>query len=225
MATSGALTDWIRDLAGTPAYADLLREAADAGPGASGLITLPYFAGERSPFSDPYARGAIVGLTLTHGRGDIYRAFLEATAFGARHILESMADTADVQQLTAVGGGVQGGLWTQIVSDVTQLQQVIPRETIGASYGDARLAGIAGGLLNWDDPWNATASEVTPNADVASLYDELYETYRHLYPALRDAMHKLAQIQLSRRLRPEEAQPSAGERNQDALARQHSVGR
>ena len=55
-----------------------------------GLVMLPYFAGERTPLFDPEARGVICGLTLSHGRGHLYRAALEATAYGVRHILETM---------------------------------------------------------------------------------------------------------------------------------------
>jgi xylulokinase len=196
MATSGALTAWFRQLLADATFQGLLEEAREAGAGASGLLALPYFAGERSPFSDPHARGAIIGLTLSHTRGDIYRALLEATAFGARHIFEAMAETASIEGVTAVGGGTQGGLWTQIVSDVTQLEQAVPRETIGASYGDARLAGLAVGRIDWGDPWNAAATSVEPNPHLASIYDGLYETYRRLYPQLRDTMHHLARIQL-----------------------------
>ena len=58
------------------------------GGGAPGLVTLPYFGGERCPILDPLARGTICGLTLSHGRGHLYRALLEATAYAARHILD-----------------------------------------------------------------------------------------------------------------------------------------
>jgi xylulokinase len=80
MATSGALTGWLREIAEKPPFQQLVREAASVGPGAGGLVVLPYFAGERTPLFDPDARGLILGLTLSHGRGHVYRAMLEATA-------------------------------------------------------------------------------------------------------------------------------------------------
>ena len=71
---------------------------------------LPYFAGERTPIQDPDARGVIAGLTLSHTRGDLYRAALEATAFGVRHNVETMrAAGADIRRIVAVGGGRRGG--------------------------------------------------------------------------------------------------------------------
>ena len=59
----------------------------------------------------------------------------------------------ETDRIVAVGGGTQGGLWTQIVSDVTGREQQIPQQTIGASYGDALLAAIGTGLVPPDTDW------------------------------------------------------------------------
>src|SRR5690625_5852543 len=102
---------------------------------------LPYFAGERSPIADPDARGMIAGLTLSHTRGDLYRAALEAAAYGVRHHLEVLRDAdVSIERVSAVGGGAQHDLWPQIVSDVTGLAQQVPRRTVGAAYGNSMLA-------------------------------------------------------------------------------------
>jgi len=93
-------------------------------------VVLPYFAGERTPLFDPAARGVVCGLTLAHGRGHLYRSLLEGTAYGVRHNLEAMDDAGGgTRRLVAVGGGTKGGLWTQIVSDVTGQPQELPRHT------------------------------------------------------------------------------------------------
>jgi xylulokinase len=158
---------------------------------------LPYFAGERAPVDDPRARGLILGLTLSHGRGHLYRALLEATGYGVRHIVETLRQAgATERRIVAVGGGTRGDLWPQIVSDIIGRPQEIPRETIGASYGDALLAAIAAGLTAPESRWNAPAATVEPVAEHAGLYDTLYATYRSLYPATREQMHRLADIQL-----------------------------
>lgn len=192
MATSGAITTWLRDLT-SGSYAELTREAAEAGPGAEGLLMLPYFAGERTPLFDPAARGVIAGLTLRHTRGHLYRAALEATAFGVRHNLEAMREAGgEAVRLVAVGGGTQGGLWTQIVSDVTGLPQEVPSHTIGACYGDALLAGRAAGLVPDDAAWNPIAQTVKPDAGTTGLYAERYALYRELYPATLDLVHTLS---------------------------------
>jgi xylulokinase len=195
MATSGAITAWLRELVGSPAYPELLAEADAAGPGAHGLLVLPYFAGERTPVMDPDARGVVAGLTLAHTRGDIYRAALEATALGVRHNVETMtAAGARIERLVAVGGGTQGGLWTRIVSDVTGLPQVIPSQTIGASYGAAFLAAATQGPVDIDE-WNPPARTQEPDRALTGEYDELYELYRGLYEATRPTVHTLAERQ------------------------------
>ena len=192
MATSGAITGWLRELVGSPDYATLLAEADASGPGARGLLLLPYFAGERTPVMDPDARGVIAGLTLTHTRGDLYRAALEAVAFGVRHNIEVMRSAgAVIDRVVAVGGGTGGGLWTQIVSDVTGMSQVIPSTTIGASYGAALLAAQLEHDVFIDD-WNPPVGLCVPNDAVAADYDDLYRLYLDLYPASREIVHVLA---------------------------------
>lgn len=196
MATSGALTGWLREISGGLPYERLTEEAAAVAPGSDGLVVLPYFAGERTPLFDPKARGLIGGLTLSHTRGHLYRAVLEATAYGVRHIFESMREAGGGGgRLVAVGGGTKGGLWTQIVSDVTGRSQQLPEQTIGASYGDALLAARAVGLADEDTDWCTIADTVEPDPSNRGLYDELYRVYRELYPATREQMHRLAEMQ------------------------------
>ncbi|MFE2544958.1 FGGY-family carbohydrate kinase [Actinacidiphila glaucinigra] len=195
MATSGAVTEWLRGLFGAPDRAALLAEAADSGVGARGLVMLPYFAGERTPVADPDARGVIAGLTVEHTRGDLYRAALEATAHGVRHNIEAMRRAgAGIERVVAVGGGTQGRLWTQIVSDVTGLPQDIPTVTVGAAYGAARLAARLA------DPaatasWNPVRDRCLPDPAARAAYDGLHSLYRNLYPATRDTVHALARLQ------------------------------
>ncbi|WP_174845370.1 FGGY-family carbohydrate kinase [Cryobacterium sp. Hh11] len=192
MATSGAITGWLRDLLGAGDFPELLALAAASGPGARGLLMLPYFAGERTPIQDPNARGVIAGLTISHTAGDLYRAALEATAFGVRHNIEAMQLAGgSIERIVAVGGGAQGDLWTQIVSDVTGLPQVIPSVLIGASFGAAFLAALAVSTADIDS-WNPPAEVRQPDPAVRADYDELYGLYRDLYPATRDISHSLA---------------------------------
>lgn len=198
LATSGAVTAWLSDLTGAD-YPALLAEAAASPTGARGLLMLPYFAGERTPILDPHARGVIAGLTLRHGRGDLYRAALEATAFGVRHNVEAMrAAGADIRRIVAVGGGTQGGLWLQIVSDVTGLVQEVPRTTVGASFGAAFLAAAAvaaPGEAPSIAEWNPVATTVRPDPAAQALYDELFAHYLDLYESTVPVTHALAALQ------------------------------
>ncbi|HET7093794.1 MAG TPA: FGGY-family carbohydrate kinase, partial [Thermomicrobiales bacterium] len=209
MSTSGALTRWFRDnfaqlemaaeAAGGPnAFAALADLAASAPPGSQGLICLPYFAGERTPINDPDARGVYAGLTLSHTRAHLYRASLEGTAFGVRHNLETMAAIgAAPKRLVAVGGGAKNPLWLQIVCDAAGIRQDVPERTIGASYGDAFLAGLATGLTSMDAlqrDWVTLATELTPQPEPAAVYDRYYPIYRGLYESSKDQLHALARL-------------------------------
>jgi xylulokinase len=196
MATSGAITDWIRKLTGESSFDALVAEAQQSPPGSRGLLMLPYFAGERTPLFDPDARGVLAGLTLRHNRGDIYRAALEATAYGVRHNLHAMREAGGQdRRLVAVGGGTKGGLWTQIVSDVLDAPQQLPRQTIGACLGDALLAAIGIGLATETAPWNPIATTIEPRPEPATAYERYYALYRELYPNTRDIAHALAREQ------------------------------
>lgn len=198
MATSGAITSWLRDLAGGdrdggPGFAELTAEAAASGPGARGLLMLPYFAGERTPILDPDARGVIAGLTLDHTRGDLYRAALEATAYGVRHNVETLRDAgARIDRIVAVGGGTTGGLWTRVVTDVAGLTQEVPAVTIGASFGAAFLAACA---VTEPAPaiadWNPIIETIAPEADATADYDARWPLYRELYEATAPLVHAL----------------------------------
>jgi xylulokinase len=192
MATSGAITGWLRDLFGSADYPELLRVAEESGIGAGGLLMLPYFAGERTPIMDPQARGIIAGLTLSHGRGDLYRAALEATGFGVRHNIEAIeAAGGDIRRVVAVGGGTQGALWTQVVSDITGREQELRTHSVGASYGGALLAAQLVGKADID-AWNPVKEVVAPRRAAATSYDEIYRLYRSLYTSTAGVAHALA---------------------------------
>ncbi|ESL02737.1 carbohydrate kinase, FGGY family protein [Catonella morbi ATCC 51271] len=95
--------------------------------GSDGLITLPYFAGERTPINDPFASGCILGLTLAHTRAHLYRSALEGIAYSVHQQIKMMEEHENVkiEQIYIVGGGVKNDVWMQIVSDV--LGREIPK--------------------------------------------------------------------------------------------------
>ncbi|MBA2720302.1 MAG: sugar kinase, partial [Chloroflexi bacterium] len=210
MSTTGSATTWFRDQLGrdlrsneSGGYAELVEEAETAGPGANGLLFLPYLSGERTPLHDPLARGVVAGISLASTRGDLYRALLEGTAFGLRQIITTMrASATPIERVLAVGGGATSHLWLSIVSDVTGLTQIVPERTTGASYGDAFLAGLASGVISepsaiegWVRPGNA----IQPDPRHRSIYDELYPRFRDLYVESRDTVHELARREQAER--------------------------
>ena len=210
MSTTGALTRWFRDQfaedllateqqGGRSAYSVLSDEAATVPPGSRGLLVLPYWQGERTPIHDPQARGIFAGLTLNHTRSDMYRAVLEGSAYGVRQNVEVMRQMgADPKRLVAVGGGTKSRAWLQIVSDVTGLPQDMPAQTIGASYGNAFLAGYASGLIpkfdSLNTDWVRDMVQIEPDMLKHALYSEYYALYGQLYQQTKEIMHQLGRL-------------------------------
>ncbi len=201
-ATSGALASWFRDAVrgGADSFRDLDRAAAEVAPGAQGLIVLPYFMGERAPLWDPDARGAFVGLTLSHTAGHLFRALLEATAYSLRHAIETGAEIGlPLSEATTVVGGVANSpLWLSIIADVTGREiRTLATEGIGAPLGDAFLVGLTTGLFeDYGEirDWIRYSAPIRPDLETKGVYDRYYRLYRDLYPRLRDSLHALAEL-------------------------------
>ncbi len=191
-ATAGSLVNWLQATTGGAPFDTLMAEAQAVPPGSEGLLVLPYLAGERTPVFDPHARGVFAGMTLRHGRGHLFRAAYEGISFGIRQILERLDDAHTAGRTVAVGGGLRSPIWAQTVTDVTGRAQLVPEQAIGASYGGALLAAIGAGVVAPETDWARIAREITPDPKNVALYDELYETWRQLYPATRDQVHRLA---------------------------------
>ncbi|MEX2540780.1 MAG: FGGY-family carbohydrate kinase [Trueperaceae bacterium] len=199
MATTGSLTRWFRDelareLPEEQAYGVLFEAASRVAPGSEGLLMLPYFSGERTPINDARARGVIAGLSLSHTREHLFRAVLESVAYGIRHNLETFREMgASINRIVAVGGGAQSDVWLRIVSDVSGVSQILPRQTIGASYGDAFLAGRAAGLLERADlaNWVQVREEIEPDGHRQAAYEPLYQDFLALYRQTREIVHRL----------------------------------
>ncbi len=199
LATSGTLTHWFRDqfareLEIDGAFGELAREAESSPVGANGLIMLPYFSGERTPIHDPTAKGTLLGLNLTHTRGDIYRALLEGIALGTGHVTETYKDAgAPPDKLFAVGGGTKNRIWTQSTSDATGMPQIVRQRTIGASYGDAFLAAVATGSAAIGDieDWNPVAELVEPDPANRVIFDKHLSLFKRLYSQTSDLMAEI----------------------------------
>lgn len=107
---------------GAPGYEALNAEAAAVLPGCEGLLALDHFQGNRTPHTDPLSRGALAGLTLKHTRGHVFRALLEAVAFGTEAVLRAMRRAGfKPGSLTVAGGATKSELWLRIHADVSGL--------------------------------------------------------------------------------------------------------
>lgn len=198
LSAAGSLR-WYRDaLAPDVSYTDLLAPAEAIAPGSEGLIFLPYLTGERTPYPDPLARGAFVGLTVRHTQAHMTRAVLEGVAFGLRDSFEliKQAGLGRIDQVRVSGGGARSDLWRQILADVLDSELVTVNTTEGAAYGAALLAGVGAGVWPDVDAACDAAIRITghtaPNSAASARYDRVYAEYQRLYPALKGSFERLA---------------------------------
>ena len=193
---AGLSLRWFRDTFGTidgasgSAYESLSREAAAIPVGADGVLWAPYLMGERTPHLDSEVRGALLGLSASHGRGHIIRAILEGVAFSLKDSLTIFAEIGvPVNDIRLGGGGALSPLWRQIQADVyaKPVSQLVAEQ--GAAHGAAVLAGVGAGLwASVDDACSRfvrVASVVDPVKQSSDKLQEQYKLYRAIYPALK----------------------------------------
>jgi len=205
LSAAGSL-QWYRDtMAPGVSFDALVAEAEQAPAGSEGLLFLPYLTGERTPYPDPQARGAWVGLTARHTRAHLTRAVLEGVAFSLKDTFELMrgAGLATFTETRVSGGGARSLLWRRILASALGVELASAPTTEGAAYGAALLAGVQAGV--WPDVDTAARNEtsmeasasgafprVAPDPTDAAVYARLYPLYRGLYPALKPTFDALA---------------------------------
>jgi len=197
LSAAGSL-QWYRDtVAPGVGFDDLLVQAEEIPAGSEGLQFLPYLTGERTPYPDPLARGAFIGLTVRHGRAHMTRAVLEGVSFGLKDsfTLIQNAGLGAITQVRASGGGAKGALWRQILASVLGAELVTVNTTEGAAYGAALLAGVGAGA--WRDVKSACEAcikitgSTLPDPLQVETYQRAYSLYQELYPALKSSFAKM----------------------------------
>lgn len=189
LSAAGSL-QWYRDtLAPTVDFDALLQEAQSAPAGSDGLIFLPYLTGERTPHPDPEARGAFIGLTSRHTRAHLTRAVLEGVAYGLKDSFTLIAEAGMPQSFTVriSGGGAKSPFWQQIIADILGAPLLNVNTPEAGAFGAALLAAVSAGTFESVqvacDATVKTGTMVEPGAQTA--YEDGYQQYRMLYPALR----------------------------------------
>ncbi|WP_448216848.1 glycerol kinase GlpK [Endozoicomonas sp. 2B-B] len=161
----GASVQWLRDELG------LIRDAADTEYFANkvddtnGVYVVPAFVGLGAPYWDPYARGAIFGLTRGANRNHIVRATLEAIAYQSRDLIDAMEQDSGIEmkQLRVDGGAVANNFLMQFQSDILDTEVVRPTVVESTAAGSAYLAGLAVGF------WKST-DELKDKVSVDRVY-------------------------------------------------------
>ncbi len=191
MASSGSALNWLSGLlrpGEDRPHQALDALAAGVAPGADGLICLPYFLGEKTPIHDPLARGTFVGLSLGHTEGHVWRAVLEAVAYGFRHHIEVLEEIGHrPRRFVASDGGSRSAVWMQIVADVIGAPVTVLDNSHGSSVGAAFVAAIGAGLVtDWSEAGRMSrlGRTFTPDPAAHAVYAPGYRRYRELYDRL-----------------------------------------
>jgi xylulokinase len=190
LSAAGSLA-WLREtlFPDTP-YDRLFEEAAASPAGSRGLLFLPHLTGERCPHPDPAARGAFVGLTSRHARGDLVRAVLEGVTLTMRQILDIFRSVGvEPARVRLGGGGARTALWRGLQADIYGLPVELPNTEEGPAFGAALMAGVGAGLWESLDRACAETLRITdraePDPQRAALYDDLLGVHAPVYAALR----------------------------------------
>jgi ribulose kinase len=180
---------------GVDPYEVLNEMANDVPIGSDGLVVIDYFQGNRTPYTDPEARGMMWGLSLSHGEGHIFRAIIEGVCYGTEHIFRIMRENDfEPRKIVVAGGPTKSELWMQMHSDVCNLPISFTRVEDGAVLGSAMLAAVGAGAY----PDIQTAAEnmvhtertIEPNPEAHEAYQFYVDRYVETYPQMKELMHE-----------------------------------
>lgn len=181
---------WMEDIVGTSDYAGNQAPVTDDKLGNNHVYFLPYLMGERSPINDTNARGTFVGMTMDTSRADMTQAMLEGVAFAIRdsfEVAKSLGIT--IERSKICGGGAKSPLWKKIMANVLNVKLDILESEQGPGMGGAMLAAVACGeyasVQECCDKLVNVMETVEPDPEIAARYEERYQKYRLIYPALK----------------------------------------
>lgn len=184
--TAGGNLAWVRDLFKTHQYSSLIEQALIRP--ITPLLYLPYLNGERSPFQDPLARAAFIGINQTTNQADMYRAVLEGIVYGYRHALDVLLPTRP-NTLILTGGGTRSKEWSQLFADVFGITVTVAADAENVGVRGALLSAmVVEGTQSHYSPLNYFPVQTTlhPNNWNHERYSEKYRVFREAYPALKD---------------------------------------
>ena len=169
---------------------------SDESLGRNHIYFLPYLMGERSPINDTDARGLFVGMRADTTRQDMVQAVLEGVAFAFRDNLEVAKSLGiDVKVSTVCGGGAKSKLWQKIIASVLDIELEVPKVEEGPSLGAAMLAMVACGeyssVLECAEKLVEKKEKIKPDTEMVARYEECYQKYRKIYPAVKNLYKEL----------------------------------
>ena len=189
---AGLSLNWFKhNIAENLSYKEIDSEAEKIAIGADRLLYLPYLMGERSPHNDVNARGCFIGMRPDTSREEMTLAVMEGVAFALRDCIEVVrGESVNVTATKICGGGAKSALWKRIIACVFGVPVSILTVEEGPAYGAAILAMV--GLGEYPSIEAATSAivkvkdTVIPTPALTESYEEKYQRFRKLYPALKD---------------------------------------
>ena len=186
---------WVEDILGTSDFANEEKNL-DKLLGENSTYFLPYLMGERSPHNDVDARGAFIGMRPDTTREHMVLAVLEGVAFALRDCVEiAKASGVEINETKICGGGGKSKIWRKIVANVLGIPVLRPQIEEGPAYGGAILAMV--GCGEYKTVFEATSKliktrDVTePSPDLVARYNEKYNSFKKLYPALKEVYKQI----------------------------------
>ncbi len=186
LSAANCLNWWVKNINKDVSFETLLEEAAEVPAGSNNLIFLPYLMGERTPYADPDAKGAFIGMTMTTERGHMTRAVLEGVAFGLRDSFEILRDlNVPINEVRVIGGGAKSPLWKQILADVfnVEIQEINTNQ--GGGLGAAILAAVGAGryktVEEGCEQLISVTNTIAPIGENVVEYNRVYPLYNKLY--------------------------------------------
>ena len=206
--TAGGALRWFRDelcrdiqakaeLEAVDAFDMMAAEAEQSVPGAGGIVFAPYLSGERCPWPDAAARGVLYGLSLNTTRADMIRAVMEGIVYSLRQIVEIYRSFTRVDSLAASGGGAKSALFLRLQADIIGVPVVtLSAASEGGAYGAALIAGMGTGWYRSAEEAVSilkTEREIRPDLSGRTAYENAFELYSEIYPALKDVFRRGAE--------------------------------
>ena len=179
---------WMEDIIGTKEYGKEQESLQVLGE--NHVFFLPYLMGERSPYNDPDARGAFIGMSMDTKRSDMTLAVLEGVAFAMKDSLGIAKSLGiDIKKTTICGGGAKSLLWRKIMANVLNLEINIIESEEGPGYGGAILAAVGCGEYSSVEEAAKklvkVVDTVKPDSELVNKYEERYKIFRQIYPSLK----------------------------------------
>ncbi|MDY2628850.1 MAG: xylulokinase [Lachnospiraceae bacterium] len=186
---------WMDEILKTKEYSE--EQTGIVKLGENQVFYLPYLMGERSPHNDPKARATFIGMTMDTTREEMTQAVLEGVAFGLRDSLEVARSLGiRIERTRICGGGAKSPLWKKIIANVMNLKVDVIESEEGPGYGGAILAAVGcgefAGVEEAASKLVKVIDTVEPDPQLTAKYEERYQKFRQIYPAVKDLFQKLA---------------------------------